>query len=363
MATATAGPPTGEPAGQPPDGRLPATGRAPGSRLPPPGGPAAGRGRGAGRGRSRAGRRSTGSALTPYLLLIPALILEFAVHLVPIAVGIWMSLRGVTLFFVRNWSSAPFVGLANYRTALNPGGAAGRELIHSLVVTVAFTVLSVGFAWLLGLSAAVLLQRPFRGRGLLRTLFLTPYALPVYAAVITWTFLLQRDTGLVNHVLVDELHLTNHRPFWLIGGNSFAALVVVSVWRTWPFALLVLTAGLQTVPTELYEAAAIDGAGFGRQLSSITLPMLRPVNRVLILVLFLWTFNDFNTPYLLFGRAAPHAADLISVHIYQRSFITWNFGLGAAMSVLLLLFLLVATVAWLLGTRRGASEAAGRVDA
>jgi multiple sugar transport system permease protein len=310
---------------------------------------------GGGPGRSRSRKRRRGGRqprVTPYLLLVPALVLELAVHLVPIVVGIWMSVKGLTQFFIRNWSAAPFIGLRNYRTALDLGGPAGRELLHSLVVTVAFTVLSVGLAWLLGLTAAVLLQRPFRGRGLLRTLFLAPYALPAYAAVITWTFLFQRDTGLVNHVLVDQLHLTGNRPFWLIGNNSFIAVVVVSVWRTWPFALLCLTAGLQAVPTELYEAAAIDGAGFGRQLRNVTLPMLRPVNLVLVLVLFLWTFNDFNTPYLLFGRAAPHAADLISVHIYQSSFVTWNFGFGSAMSVLLLLFLLAVTAVYLTMTRR-----------
>jgi len=322
-------------------------------------------GRGSAGARGRAGRRAGGPwpRVTPYLLLLPALVLELAVHLVPIVVGIWMSVKSLTQFFISNWSAAPYVGLRNYRTALNVDGPAGRDLLHSLAVTVAFTVLSVVLAWLQGMTGAILLQRPFRGRGLLRTLFLAPYALPVYAAVITWTFLFQRDTGLVNHVLVDQLHLSADRPFWLIGGNSFVALVVVSVWRTWPFALLCLTAGLQTVPTELYEAAAIDGAGFGRQLRNITLPMLRPVNRVLVLVLFLWTFNDFNTPYLLFGRAAPHAADLISVHIYQSSFITWNFGFGSAMSVLLLLFLLVVTAAYLLVTSRGASESAGRGDA
>jgi multiple sugar transport system permease protein len=313
------------------------------------------------RDRSRLPRRRRRSGgrkprLTPYLMLLPALVLELAVHIVPIAVGIWMSLKGLTQFFIRDWSLAPFVGLRNYRTALDLHGPAGRELLHSLLVTVAFTVLSVGLAWLFGLTAAVLLQRPFRGRGLLRTLFLAPYALPAYAAVITWTFLFQRDTGLVNHVLVDQLHLTANRPFWLIGNNSFVALVVVSVWRTWPFALLCLTAGLQSVPTELYEAAAIDGAGFGSQLRNVTLPALRPVNRVLVLVLFLWTFNDFNTPYLLFGRAAPHAADLISVHIYQSSFITWNFGFGSAMSVLLLLFLLAVTAVYLTLTRRRSDD-------
>ena len=311
----------------------------------------------AGGRRTRRRRRGTQPRITPYLFLLPALLLELLVHLVPIATGIWMSLRGLTLFFIRNWSAAPYTGLRNYRTALNQNSAGGRELLHSLWVTVAFTVLSVGFAWLLGITAAVLLQKPFRGRGLLRTVFLVPYALPAYAAVITWTFLFQRDTGLVNHVLVDQLHLLDHRPFWLIGGNSFVTLVVVSVWRTWPFALLCLTAGLQTVPPELYEAAAIDGASFGRQLRHITLPMLRPINKVLILVLFLGTFNDFNTPYVLFGKSAPHAADLISIHIYQSSFVTWNFGLGAAMSVLLLLFLLAVTAVYLVGTNRRSSDA------
>jgi multiple sugar transport system permease protein len=289
---------------------------------------------------------------TPYLLLLPAILLELLVHVVPIAVGIWMSVKGLTLFYIRNWSQAPTVGLRNYRTALAFDTPTGRELLHSLGVTVAYTVLVVGIAWLLGTTAAVLLQRPFRGRGLLRTLFLAPYALPAYAAVMTWSFLVQRDNGLVNQILVDDLHLTGHRPFWLVGGNSFVTLVVVSVWRIWPFALLCLTAGLQTIPTELYEAASIDGAGFLQQLRLITLPMLRSVNKVLVLVLFLWTFNDFNTPYVLFGKSAPHAADLISIHIYQSSFITWNFGLGSAMSVLMLLFLLVVTAAYLLITQR-----------
>jgi multiple sugar transport system permease protein len=290
-------------------------------------------------------------------MLAPAVVLELLVHVVPMVVGVWMSLKGLTQFYIRNWSAAPFKGLGNYRVAVDVHGPVGGHLLHSLWVTVAYTVLSVGLSWLLGMTAAVLLQRPFRGRGLLRTLFLTPYALPAYAAIITWRFVLQRDTGMLNHVLVDDLHLRHEAPFWLIGGNSFVSVLAVSVWRTWPFALLVLTAGLQTVPTDLYEAAAIDGASFGRQLRHVTLPMLRPVNQVLVLVLFLWTFNDFNTPYVLFGAAAPRAADLISVHIYQSSFITWNFGLGSAMSVLLLLFLLVVTAVYLVVTSRRRHDA------
>ncbi|SEG53581.1 carbohydrate ABC transporter membrane protein 1, CUT1 family [Thermomonospora echinospora] len=285
----------------------------------------------------------------PYLLLLPAVLLELLVHLVPMLVGLVMSFRKLTQFYIRNWSAAPHAGLDNYRVVLDFDSAVGRSLLHSFWVTIAFTAASVGTAWLFGTAAAVLMQRHFRGRGLLRAFFLVPYALPMYAAVITWAFMLQRDTGMVNALLGRD---GPDAPFWLIGGNSFWSLVVVSVWRTWPFAFLIIMAGLQNVPRDLYEAAALDGAGWWRQFREVTQPLLRPVNQVLLLVLFLWTFNDFNTPYVLFGESAPREASLISIHIYQSSFVTWNFGLGSAMSVLLLLFLLLVTAGYLAVTSR-----------
>ena len=295
-------------------------------------------------------RRRSGRKVLPYVLLVPALIAELAIHVIPMLVGAWMSLLHLTQFFIRNWTAAPYGGLTNYRVAMDVNGPVGKDLLHSFFVTVAVTALVVGGAWLFGLAGAVLLDRPFRGRGALRTLFLVPYALPVFTAVITWRFMFQRDTGMVNTVLSDELHVTHGHPFWLLGGNSFAALVVINIWRLWPFAFLTLTAGLQSIPGDLHEAAAIDGAGFLRRLRSVTLPLLRPVNRVLLLVLFLWTFNDFNVAYILFDLP-PASADVISIHIYNASFITWNFGLGSAMSVMLLAFLLVVTLGYL-GTGR-----------
>ncbi|MFJ9856943.1 carbohydrate ABC transporter permease [Streptomyces albogriseolus] len=306
---------------------------------------------GAARGPRRTGRlRRVG---LPYLLLLPALLLELLVHLVPMVIGIAMSFKELTQFSIRDWSTAPWAGLGNYSVSVDFDAPVGKALLHSFLVTVAFTVLSVGLCWLIGTAAAVFMQDTFRGRGLLRALFLVPYALPVYAAVITWVFMFQHDNGLVNHVLHDQLGLTDKPSFWLIGDNSFVALLTVSVWKGWPFAFLIVMAGLQNIPRELYEAAALDGAGMVQQLCRITLPSLRPVNQVLVLVLFLWTFNDFNTPYVLFGKSAPEAADLISVHIYQASFVTWNFGTGSAMSVLLLLFLLVVTGVYLALTSRG----------
>jgi multiple sugar transport system permease protein len=292
----------------------------------------------------------------PYLLLLPALVFELLVHLVPMVVGVFISFKALTQFYLVNWRDAPWAGLGNYRIVANFSAPIGQTLLHSFVVTCSFTVLAVGLSWLFGTAAAVLAQDAFRGRGVLRAIFLTPYALPAYASVITWAFMFQYNNGLINNVLHNELGITSRPTFWLIGDNSFTALVIVSVWRNWPFAFLVVMAGLQTIPRELLEASAIDGAGVWQQIRLVLMPSLRAVNQVLVLVLFLWTFNDFTTPFVLFGNASPPQADVISIHIYNASFLTWNFGEGSAMSVLLLLFLLLVTGIYLLITSRRRSN-------
>ncbi|GAA4615734.1 carbohydrate ABC transporter permease [Saccharopolyspora hordei] len=299
-----------------------------------------------------AGRRrwTVNSRKLPYLLLAPALFFELLVHLVPMLGGLWMSLLELTQFHLRTWLQAPFAGLDNYRFAIDFNGAVGAELLRSFLVTCAFAVLTVALSWALGMFAAVLLQRTFPGRALLRALFLVPYALPVYTAVLIWKFMLDRSDGMVNTVL-DDLGVGGG-TFWLLGDNAFLSLVVTAVWRLWPFAFLALMAGMQSIPADVHESATVDGAGPWQQFRSITLPMLRPVNQVLVLVLFLWTFNDFNVPYLLFDQSVPGAANLLSIHIYNSSFLTWNFGLGSAMSALLLLFLLLVTAGYLAFTSR-----------
>ncbi|WP_433009438.1 carbohydrate ABC transporter permease [Kribbella sp. CA-294648] len=309
------------------------------------------------RKKRRLDRRPGLSRKLPYLLLAPAVLLELLIHLIPMLVGIWMSFVKLTKFFIANWSAAPWAGFNNYRVAVDFDNAVGEGLLKSFGVTVAFSLLTVALSWCLGMAAAVALQPQFRGRSAVRTLFLVPYALPAYAGILTWNFMLQRDTGAVNHVLVDNLGLTSDRPFWLIGSNALVSLITVAVWKLWTFAFLTLMAGLQSIPNDIYEAASVDGAGLVRQWRHITLPSLRPVNLVLVLVLFLWTFSDFNTPYVLFGNSQPPAGDLITFHIYNASFLTWNFGSGAAMSVLLLIFLMIVTGAYLIVTGRRSRRA------
>jgi multiple sugar transport system permease protein len=157
----------------------------------------------------------------------------------------------------------------------------------------------------------------------------------------------------VNTFLVRDLHLLHNPPFWLLGNDAFWSMVAAAVWRWFPFAMLILLAALQGIPNEQYEAAAVDGASSWMRFRKITLPSVRGPNLVLVLVLFLWNFNDFNTPYILYGDSPPTSADLISLHIYSVSFESWNFGLGSAMSVLLMIFLLIVSLIYLRVLRRG----------
>jgi multiple sugar transport system permease protein len=289
----------------------------------------------------------------PYLLIAPTILLELLVHFVPMVAGVVMSFYKLTLFTLHHWSTAPFGGLSNFRLAVDVNGPIGSALLHSFEITVPFTVAVVALSWVIGMTAAVGLTAEFRGRSWLRSVLLIPYALPVYVGVITWSFMLQRSTGVVNTFLVQDLHLLHNPPFWLLGSAAFWSMTVTAVWRWFPFALLILLASLQNIPAELYEAAAVDGASAWRQFRKITLPSVRSANLVLVLALFLWNFNDFNTPYVMFGDAPPSSADLISLHIYTVSFESWNFGLGSAMSVLLMVFLLIVSVVYLRVLRRG----------
>ena len=295
----------------------------------------------------------------PYALIAPAVVFELLIHFTPMVTGIWISFLKLTSASIANWSTAPFAGLGNYQIAVSATNAQGAALLDSFGVTAGFTVIVVALSWGIGMSAAVALQRAFRGRAIFRTLFLIPYAVPMYAGIIAWKFIFQQQTGVLNQLLTD-LHLvspTGLQPFWLIGPNAFGAVVVVAIWRTWPFAFLMLMAGLQTINEDLYEASALDGAKPFRQWRAITLPELGGGSRVLVVVLFLWTFNDYNDPAILFGEGRPPAGDLISFHIYNNSFTDLNFGFGASMSTLLLLFLLVVSVAYLLFVNRRSTRA------
>jgi multiple sugar transport system permease protein len=293
------------------------------------------------RGKSLLARREARLALW---LILPAAILELVIHIIPMVLGSWIAFVELDQSNIRRWLEAPFVALDNFSRGLNTDSAIGAQFFATVGRTAIYVVIVLTLSWALGMAGAVFLNSKFRGQGVLRTFFLLPYALPVYVGTIAWAFMFNQRDGVINQILVDMFNLFPERPFWLIGDLSFFSLVVVSVWSLWPFAFLMLLAALQNIPDDTYEAAALDGASNWKQFTQITLPMVNQANGVLILILGLWLFNQFSIPFVLFGSASPEQALLISPLIYQNSFLQWDFGLGGAMSFLLLIVLLIVSV-------------------
>jgi multiple sugar transport system permease protein len=268
------------------------------------------------------------------------LVVVFLVQVGPVLLATLLSFVRLGAGQLQNWTHAPFDGLANYRTALGVGDGHDSLLLESAARTGTFALIVTAVSWLIGLTAAVLMASPFRGRALVQTLFVLPFALPAYATVTSWRLLFDRDAGMIDHLLVDDLHLLHARPFWLIGGNAFWATVLVAIWRLWPFTYLVLAAALRSVPGERYAAAAIDGASGWQSLRYVTLPAVREANVLVLSLSALWCATDFSTPYLLFNGQPPPDATLLGNLAYRTAFDDLEFGSAAAMNVLTVVTLL-----------------------
>jgi multiple sugar transport system permease protein len=196
------------------------------------------------------------------------------------------------------------------------------------------------------MAVALLLNRPMRGQKVVRTLMLTPWIVPSYVVAVLWGFMWQSDVGIVNRVLVDYTHVLSDRPVWLLGPNSLWAIIIPSIWRGLPFCMLIFLAGLQAMPKELYEAAALDGAGAWRRFRYITLPLMRPLIAVQLLFGFIYATYQFAIPYVMLGTNPGPDADLMMTLIVRQSFQNNLFGVGAAASTLLMLVMFAWIAIW-----------------
>jgi multiple sugar transport system permease protein len=294
-----------------------------------------------------------------YWLIAPALAFMVLVHLIPTAAGTFLSFLDLNTFTFQQLFGAPWVGLRNYDSILfdsaNPlhsgfTNAASNTLFYTAVV-VAGTLGG-------GLGIALLLNRSFPGQRVVRTLMLTPWVVPSFVAAVLWEFMWQRDAGIVNKLLVDYSGLLSERPTWLLGENTMWAIIVPSVWRGIPFAMLIFLAGLQAIPRELHEAAALDGAGPWRRFRFITLPLLRPLIAIQLLFGVIYSAYQFTIPFVMLGSNPGPSADLLMTLIMRQSFTNNLFGYGAAVSTLLMLAMLVWVAVWYRAFRRDFAEAA-----
>ena len=287
----------------------------------------------------------------PYLLLAPAALMMVIVNLVPIVQGLRMSMLKLNQYTLSQFMDAPFVGLHNYRGVLfDPSNPVHSGMLGALRNTALYSVLVTACAVGIGLGVALLLNRDFPGKALARTLLMLPWVVPTYVVGTLWGFMWQRDEGIINHVLVDVLHVVDHKPFWLIGSNTFFAIVIPTVWRAWPVLMLIFLAALQAVPEEVYEAARLDGANAWRRFRHITLPALAPV--ILIQVMFQVIDNvyAYNIVAMMFGKGAGYPGewgDLLMPLLTRQSFSYWRFGEGAAVSFVMMAVMLVFVGVWL----------------
>ena len=275
--------------------------------------------------------------VTGLLTIAPGLVLILALTVYPVGYSVWLSLLEKHSFFPEQ----RFIGLDNYIYLWSD-----PEFWQSLWYGVVYSVWTITLQILLGVSAALILNEAFLGRNLARGIVLFPYMIPTIVAIILWKWLLNDTYGLLNYALM-TLGIIRDPISWLGADHIMLSLIVVSVWQFFPFVLLAVLARLQTIPPELYEAAEVDGASAVRRFVHVTLPHIRGILFVVILLRSIWMFTKFDTVWLMGeGAGAGRFIRTLPVYAYMRTLTYYQAGLGAALAVAMFGMLMVSTVVY-----------------
>ncbi|MFA3835687.1 carbohydrate ABC transporter permease [Streptomyces aureus] len=315
----------------------------------PPRGPAA-RGPRGGGGRNDSAplrrRQRRRSRLTALAFVAPLIAYLVAFYLYPLYRNLDLSLRDYT---VRSFvaGDAPFSGWDNFRAVLDD-----PEFGPALRHTMTFTFVSIAFQYAAGLALAVFFNRHFRLAPTLRALFLVPWLLPLIVSASTWSWMFNSESGVVNYAL--QL-VGAAQVGWLTSpGWALASVIIANIWIGIPFNLVILHSGLQNIPTELYEAAALDGASAWQQFRRITFPLLRPVSAITLLLGLVYTLKVFDLIWIMTKGGPGDASSTLATWSYQLGFGTLlpKFGPGAAVGNILILIALVFGLLYIRVQRR-----------
>ncbi|MGH7318512.1 MAG: carbohydrate ABC transporter permease [Candidatus Rokuibacteriota bacterium] len=240
-----------------------------------------------------------------------------------------------------------YVGLQNYHEL-----AADHQFWASLLNATVYTVGTVALQIALGVGSALVLHESFAGRAFARASVLFPYVVPTIVVVILWKWMLHESYGILNHLLVAS-GVVSESVAWLSPRYIMLALILVSVWQFFPFVTLSLLARLQTIPPELYEAAKVDGAAQWRRFWHVTLPQLRQVLFVVVLLRGIFMFTKFDTVWLMAGEeAVGRDVQTLPVLVYTRTFGTLQTGSGASIAVVMLVLQIATALVYLRMFRR-----------
>lgn len=277
------------------------------------------------------------AGLVPFGFLLPAIAVTAAIVLFPVAQTVWLSFQSYVIY---DPDATEFVGWGNY-VALLRDEVFWISLRHSLVWIVGV----VGLQFLLGLVAALLLNESFWWRGLARALVVIPWALPSVIIGLMWTWMYDFNVGVINDLLL-RFGLIDQPVAWLARPDTaLGAIMLALVWQGFPFFAVTLLAGLQTVPSELYEAAEIDGAGRWRRFVSITLPSIADVIATALLLRTIWVANSLDVILVMTGGGPGYATHTLPLYAFLRAYSGMEFSYGAALAIVLTLMLLA--VVWL----------------
>ena len=269
-----------------------------------------------------------------YLYIAPALIVMLLVIAYPIYYTFVLSFYKTPPSLAM--SEKIFVGIDNYVRLLKSSS------FHKVTVnTFVWTFWSTFFSIILGFGAALVLNREFIGRGLLRGLLLVPFVISAVAASYVWRWIYHSDLGILGSILI-QLGLTDEKLNLLDNVDwVLPALIVVNVWKEFPFAMIMILAGLQTVPEQLLRAARVDGASPFNQFVHVTLPHLKGVLIITLLLLLVANLNHFTIPWIMTGGGPVGASDIWITQIYQIAFGRIRFGIASAYSVILFIVMVV----------------------
>jgi ABC-type sugar transport system permease subunit len=267
-----------------------------------------------------------------YALVAPLVILLLAVTAYPLVYNLWNSFHHVNLSIA---GPHTFAGISNYSEMFRSG-----EWVASLERTAAFTAISVFLETIFALGLALMLHRRFRGRGLLRAAILIPWAVPTVVSATLWKTMFDPRSGFVDYLL-GKFGLPGAHTTWLAGvWTSWTAIFVADAWKNVPFIAIILLAGLQVIPDEVYEAARIDGANAWQSFRKMTLPLLRPALAVALIFRTLQAFLVFDVIYIMTGGGPGTSTETLSYLNWQTFLVNTDFGYGGAMSVMLVVIAL-----------------------
>jgi multiple sugar transport system permease protein len=277
--------------------------------------------------------------------LVPAWAYVACFYAYPLFTNLRMGFQDytVTSFYT---GSAPWVGLANYRAVFD-----SAQFWPTVVNTVLFTAGSLVFQFSIGLALAVFFHRRFPLNGVLRSLLLVPWLLPLVVSGTVWRWMLDNDSGVVNQTLL-HLHLIQQPVPWLVSTDvSLIAVMLVNIWVGIPFNMVILYGGLQAIPTPIFEAAAVDGTSSWQRFRHITLPLLRPVALVVLTLGLIYTLKVFDIIMIVTQGGPAKSSQTLTTYAYDLSFQQLTFGRGAALGNLLILIAVGFAAVYLRATR------------